>query len=84
MCCSVPRACDIAVLQLEPGNTEAVRAARRIKDKVAQAAKENSPIRQVLLQNDTEIYSYIMICVDAAGDYRIRCLQYVKPIAHTP
>ncbi|CAM9970461.1 unnamed protein product [Scytosiphon promiscuus] len=36
------------VLELEPGNKEAVRAARRIKDKVAQAAKLNTPIRQAL------------------------------------
>ena len=35
------------VRKLEPGNKEAVRAARRIKDKVAQAAKLNTPIRQV-------------------------------------
>lgn len=36
-----------STIQLDPGNKEAVRAARRIKDKVAQAAKEDSPIRQV-------------------------------------
>eukprot|EP00752_Nemacystus_decipiens_P003774 g3475.t1 len=35
-------------LELEPGNKEAVRAARRIKDKVAQAAKLNTPVRQAL------------------------------------
>lgn len=37
----------LVTCQLEPGNKEAVRAARRIKDKVAQAAKLNTPIRQV-------------------------------------
>ncbi|CAN0361683.1 unnamed protein product [Ectocarpus sp. 12 AP-2014] len=35
-------------LELEPGNKEAVRAARRIKDKVAQASRLNTPIRQAL------------------------------------
>eukprot|EP00903_Cladosiphon_okamuranus_P017674 g16275.t1 len=35
-------------LELEPGNKEAVRAARRIKDKVAKAAKLNTPFRQAL------------------------------------
>ena len=37
----------ILPLQLEPGNKEAVRAARRIKDKVAKAVKLNTPIVQV-------------------------------------
>ncbi|CAM9855369.1 unnamed protein product, partial [Sphacelaria rigidula] len=35
-------------IELDPGNKDAVRAARRIKDKVAKAAKENSPIRQAM------------------------------------
>ncbi|CAM9409161.1 unnamed protein product [Ascophyllum nodosum] len=35
-------------LELNPGNKDAIKAARRIKDKVARAAAENSPIRQAL------------------------------------
>lgn len=39
--------CFTFPLQLDPGNKEAVKAARRIKDKVAKAAKLNTPIVQV-------------------------------------
>lgn len=47
---------SLIVPQLDPGNKDAVRAARRIKDKVAKAAKENSPIRQVCICNTTPLY----------------------------